>query len=178
MAVPPTIRDSHRREARRLAEIYVETWRTTYAGMVPDSVLLNMSVDTQAVRWARYLERRSADEVILTAEADGVGAIGFASGGPARAGRGRRIAGTGEIYTLYVAPDWQGQGAGRALLDGLFERFRAAGYHRALLWVVANNPSRFFYEALGGRRTVERIERMWGVDLQEIGYEWDLEVAE
>jgi hypothetical protein len=42
--------------------------------------------------------------------------------------------------------------------------------------VLADNPARFFYEAMGGRRIRERDERLWGVDLHEAAYGWrDLE---
>ena len=44
------VRPSTPSEASRLAEIYVETWRTTYAGMLPDNVLLRMSVGQQTRR--------------------------------------------------------------------------------------------------------------------------------
>ena len=46
---------------------------------------------------------------------------------------------------------------------------------RALLavWVLAGNPSRFFYEAIGGRRIALRTERMGDEDVQEIAYGWD-----
>jgi GNAT superfamily N-acetyltransferase len=170
MAANITVRPSTPAEASRLAEIYVETWRTTYAGMLPDNVLLRMSVDQQTRRWRGYLDRPEARETVLTAEAVGQGAIGFGSAGPAR----RTGPQVGEVYTLYVLPDWQGQGAGRKLMEALFSHLRAADFTEALIWVVAANPSRFFYEAMGGQRTVERIERLWGVELAEIGYRWDL----
>lgn len=171
MAGNIAVRPSEVREARRLAEIYVETWRTTYAGMLPDTVLLRMSDDQQEQRWRTYLSRQDGRETILTAEAVGHGAIGFGSAGPAR----RAGPEVGEVYTLYVLPDWQGQGAGRELLLAMFSHLRSAGFAEVLIWVVAANPARFFYEAMGGQRTVERTERLWGVDLPEIGYRWSLD---
>jgi hypothetical protein len=38
--------------------------------------------------------------------------------------------------------------------------------------VLAQNPSRFFYEAMGGRRVGERMESLWGLELPEIAYGW------
>ena len=171
MAGNIAVRPSSPREARSLAEIYVETWRTTYAGMLPDNVLLRMSVDQQEKRWRGTLRAQGGGEVVLTAEAVGHGAVGFGSAGPAR----RTGPHVGEVYTLYVLPDWHGQGAGRELLLSLFSHLRTTGFSEALVWVVAANPSRFFYEAMGGQRTVERVERLWGVDLPEIGYRWSLD---
>ena len=171
MAANIAIRPSEPGEARRLAEIYVETWRTTYAGMLPDNVLLRMSVDQQEKRWRGTLRAQNRREIVLTAEAVGHGAIGFGSAGPAR----RTGPEVGEVYTLYVLPDWQGQGAGRELVLSLFSHLRSLGFSEALIWVVAANPSRFFYEAMGGQRTVERTEVLWGVELPELGYRWSLD---
>ena len=37
------VRPARLEDARAIARIEVETWRSTYAGMLPDRVLLNMS---------------------------------------------------------------------------------------------------------------------------------------
>jgi ribosomal protein S18 acetylase RimI-like enzyme len=71
-----------------------------------------------------------------------------------------------------VAPDWQGRGIGRLLLEGLLARLHEGGLGEAVVWVLGANPSRFFYEALGGRRVAERKERFAGVDLEEAAYAW------
>ncbi len=61
---------------------------------------------------------------------------------------------------------------GRRLLAALFQSLIDKGINSALLWVLAANPSQFFYQAMGGRRVAEREEVLWGVTLPEIGYGW------
>jgi hypothetical protein len=39
--------------------------------------------------------------------------------------------------------------------------------------VLADNPSRFFYERMGGKRAGERDEQLWGAKLHELAYGWD-----
>ena len=95
--------------------------------------------------------------------------VGFASCGPAVSGPAGFA---GEVYTLYVLPDWQERGVGRALLGACFAALRSAGLGSALIWVLADNPSRFFYEAMGGTRVGERDETLWGVVLHEAAYGW------
>jgi hypothetical protein len=57
-----------------------------------------------------------------------------------------------------------------------FEGLLDLGFGSALVWVLAGNPSRFFYEALGGAVAGRREENFAGTVLQEIGYGWkDLE---
>ena len=47
---------------------------------------------------------------------------------------------------------------------------------RALIWVLSLNPSRYFYEAMGGCTVAERMSRLWGADLPQTAYGWsDLE---
>jgi hypothetical protein len=40
-------------------------------------------------------------------------------------------------------------------------------------WVLADNPARFFYERMGGKRAGERDENLWGATLHEIAYGWN-----
>ena len=78
----------------------------------------------------------------------------------------------GEVYTLYVLPDHQGAGNGRRLLGALFSALSAAGCRSALVWVLAENPARFFYEAMGGTLIATREEPFHGVVLSECAYGW------
>jgi len=99
--------------------------------------------------------------------------VGFASGGPARQGEMPPGDWLGEVYTLYLLTDWQGRGIGRALLEGLFDRLRERGMKTVALWVVEANPTRFFYEAMGGRQVARRCEHFAGMMLDELAYGWD-----
>lgn len=172
------IRKARVSDAPAVGRVYVKTWRSAYAGVVPDRVLVGMSEVNQAGTWHRYIENTKGS-VVMVAEADRDRIVAVGSAGPAR-GAGEtvgpaRSAGEalGEVYTLYVDPDWQGRDIGRSLLASLFGALAAEGRSRAIIWVLAANPSRFFYEAVGGVRTVERIEKLWGTELPEIGYCWD-----
>ena len=153
-------------DARVISHIYVESWRDAYAGILPDHVLLRMSEQGEQASWRRMLAR---GESVLVAE-DGRGTVvAFGSWGLSRV---KGLGFSGEVYTLYVLPENQGQGFGRRLLAGLFESLGGAGHRSAVIWVLADNPARFFYEALGGRRVAERSERIWGVVLPQAAYGW------
>ena len=167
------VRPADASDAEAIARVHVETWRIAYAGLVPDHYLLGMSVQGQSFQWKKLL-RNPGSQVVLVALAPDGEVIGFGSAGPGRkGGQGRAAPTGGEIYTLYVAGDWQGQGAGRALLNALLAALADAGHDSAYLWVLAENQARFFYERTGGRRVAEQVERFAGSDLQEIAYRWD-----
>ena len=163
------LRPAKAADARAIARIHVETWRTTYPGMLPDKALIDMTVDSKARAWRHALEKPNAAGAVLLAEGAEEGVIGFASAGH---NRHPNLPFAGEVETLYVLPDWQNQGIGRQLLAGCFEALRGHGLASAMVWVLADNPARFFYERMGGRRAGERDENLWGATLHEIAYGW------
>lgn len=170
-----TIRDARVGDADAMASLYVDAWRTSYPGMVPDRVLVRMSERNQAMQWAHAIASRPDTDAILVAEFGSHGIIGFGSCGPARQ---TSLPQAAEIYTLYVRPGYQDRGLGQELLHRLFDRLSEAGLASALVWVLTANPARFFYEAMGGRRVAERKERLWGCDLPQTAYGWtDLSTA-
>ena len=159
-------------DAAAIARVHVATWRAAYAGLVPDAYLVSMTEMRQAGQWRALLARGQPRDTVLVVERAGQ-LVGIGSCGPARF---RQLDYGGEIYTLYVDPDWQNRGLGRALLTGLFQALNQRGCTAAMLWVLSGNPSRFFYEALGGSMIAQRKEAFAGRLLAETAYGWpDLE---
>ena len=169
------IRRAGRADASAIGRVHVETWQSTYAGLLPDAMLVRMSDVRQTAWWSRALETPSEARGIFVAEDEEMGVVGFGSCGPARQipegldGTEQRV---GEVYTLYVEPDFQNQGFGRRLLDAMFRQLRADGFDTAILWMLARNPTRFFYEGLGGAQVGRRADRMGGTEVDEVAYVW------
>jgi GNAT superfamily N-acetyltransferase len=156
-------------DAPDIARVYVATWRDAYAGILPSDMLVRMSEARHAGQWRATLLRPRRRETMTVAIA-GNAVVGFGTAGPAR---GAWPAHTGEVHTLYVLPDHQNGGTGRALLRTLFADLRRHGMTAAAIWVVAENPARFFYEAMGGALRARRAERMWGAEINTQAYLWD-----
>lgn len=165
-----TLREARPEDAAGIACVHVETWRNAYAGVVPNDYLVGMTEARQAVQWDTLVRRPSRAESVLVAEV--VGPLGLQIVGFGSCGRSRGSLCAGEVYTLYVGNDWQGQGIGGRLLGGLFERLAAHGLNDALIWVLSANPARYFYESMGGVRVAERQERFAGTLLDETAYAW------
>lgn len=177
----PAARVRHARpaDASAIAKVHVETWRAAYAGLVPEQYLVRMTASGQAFTWRKVLARKRAEEAVFVAEAPPFGqsaphhVVAFGSCGRQRAGD---LLYAGEVYTLYVAQDWQGYGIGRQLLTAMFRWLHESGIPDCVIWVLANNPSRFFYERMGGHRVAEREQVFAGEMLTEAAYGWsDLE---
>ncbi len=161
-------------DAAAVGRIHVDAWRTTYPGLLPDKYLVQMDV----LHWARYwqgvLTQRVETEAVVVAEVEGIGVVGFCSCGRVRHREWpRRLHKAGEIYTLYVDPNYQGHGYGRALLQNALGYMQYGGATAAVVWVLAGNPARFFYEAAGACHVVERRTRFAGSAVRELGLAWE-----
>ncbi len=76
-----------------------------------------------------------------------------------------------------MGTDWQGSGVGRALLVRSLERLKQ-DFGSAVVWVLARNPARFFYEAMGASQAGARSELFAGARIEELRYRWpDLALA-
>ena len=105
MSETNSLRPARLRDAPGIARVHVETWRDTYAGLVPEDYLLSMTETGQAALWATALRGARPAETALVAEIiepGGPRIVGFGSCGPARAGPA-----AGEVFTLYVRSAWQ-----------------------------------------------------------------------
>jgi ribosomal protein S18 acetylase RimI-like enzyme len=161
------VRPATRADAGEIARIDVETWRMAYPGILPDKVLLELTPARIAAEWAAQLGHRPED--VRVAEWSGAGIVGFGSCGTARLPVAEL---SGEVNTLYVAPDYQGRGVGRALLLALFRRLVASGHGSGVVWVLRSNPSRFFYERMGGKAVAHRRIAVRGEPIPALAYGW------
>ncbi len=166
------VRDATALDAEAIARVEVETWRASYEGILPARVLAAMSVTSAQGRWLRVigLPRRGAVGITLVVERDGV-VIGFASGS-VRTGPTPPMA---RLDMLYVTPEAQRLGAGRALLVGFATRATTAGAASMWLDVLAKNTAgRRFYRALGAIE-LARTWTFWGTKpIVEVSYGWSL----
>lgn len=163
------IRIARPADATGIASVYVDSWRDTYAGVLPDAGLLRMSKSDHEKSWTRTIKGANLRNPVLVASDEKGNVYGFASAGPSR---DKSLPFEGEVYTLYVAPGWTGQGLGAALLSSMFRLFAKAHCRGMIIWALGENPSRFFYEAMGGQLVAERDHAVWGKPMREVGYGW------
>lgn len=181
-------------DAAAIGAVHVAAWRSAYPGLLPDAYLARMS----ATRQARYYESTIASgAVVLVAapESGGPRLVGFTTAGTGRRRPQMRDLtsgnwltpprkmldspkladhlGDGEIETLYVLDDFREQGLGRHLLRAAAARLVTAGCASVYLWVLRDNPSRFFYQHIGGQPVAQGHTRVAGLTLPQIAYNWD-----
>ncbi len=164
LARPLVIRRAGPRDAAAIAKVYVDTWRKAYDGQLPTNYLRNLDYNAFERHWRQTFASRGWAFVATLGDE----IVGIASGGRARR---QNLAG-GEMYVLYVMPEHHGIGIGRSLFDACHYELAKRGHSGTLVWVLASNPARAFYEHLGGRRVAENTLEIGGTSVREIAYHW------
>jgi GNAT superfamily N-acetyltransferase len=164
--MPFHIRRALPADASHIAHVQVESWRTTYPGIVPDSFLDALDKQGRTESWHPQLADPAM--VIFVAE-DDTGVFGFVGGGPIRDSVGSYDA---ELYAIYLLKDRQQQGAGRALTRALAATLHASGFKSMAVWALEENPSVAFYERLGAVRLMTKTVRIGGKDLPDLALGW------
>ena len=94
------VREARLGDAAGIAKVHVDSWRTTYPGIMPDAVLSVLSYEEREQLWTRRLsaaaeskqvvfvaeQRRAAahgQDALAADHEEAAGIVGFASGGPA-----------------------------------------------------------------------------------------------
>lgn len=160
------IREATLEDASAIARVHVDSWRTTYQGIIPDSFLAGLSYERSEVMWQDILSKHT--DFTYVAEEEGI-LVGFANGGREREGN---MDYTGEIFAIYLLKEFQRKGIGRALVAALASRLIQAGMRSTLVWVLEKNPARRFYEALEGKLVSQKVMNIGGVDMVVVSYGW------
>jgi len=160
------VRKAMLQDSAGISHVHVDTWRSTYGGIIPEERLANLSYDRSQKMWERIISE--AKGTTFLAEDDLGRVVGFAHCGPARNTKDFG----GELYAIYVTREMQEKGIGRALTLSSAQDLRDRGYDSMLVWVLAQNPFKRFYESLGGEQVSTKDEEIGGKTLKELGYGW------
>src|SRR5690606_31087326 len=99
---------------------------------IPHHALQRM-VYRRGVKWWENAIRRAS--TVLVAEMGGE-VVGYATIGKNRA---RELSQQGEIYELYILPEYQGLGLGTRLFQEARKRLSARGLRGLVIWVLEDN---------------------------------------
>ena len=166
VSVRPAIPD----DLTGMARVHVDTWKTTYRGMVPDRFLDELNYESDIARgFGRWLWESPTSWRAFVAVASGGEIVGFANGGP---GRDQDPDFLGELGAIYVLKSNQAKGVGRMLVREVARHLISKDIASMIVWVLEANPYRRFYEKLGGLSVRRRVAPVAGVELPELGYGW------
>ena len=173
------IRRARPADAPAIGAVHVAAWRSTYPGILPDDFLARLSVTRQAAHYDSAIRGGVGVHVATASGLDVPGSSAAVPAGPRVigfvTGDRARVSGIadGEIETLYVLDDFRERGLGRRLMRAAASHLIAAGCRSCFVWVLRNNPSRWFYERIGGRAVAEAPIRVGGVPIMQTAFVWD-----
>lgn len=161
---PATVAD-----AKKIAQIHVETWQSAYRGLLSDEYLNSLDVAQKTANWRqRLFELKELKQVFVALVADEiVGFIWFGENQDADL-----LGSVGEMYAIYVHPSSQNQGVGKSLIQFGIETLKKRGFKKITLWVLeCNQTARKFYESQGWMlEGKKKIDVRQGEELREIRY--------
>lgn len=161
------IRKAEAGDAAAIAEVHQAAWLGAYSGIIPHRALTGM-VNRRGPDWWAGAIRRTA--TVLVIEIGGKLA-GYATIGRNRA---RELSQQGEIYELYLRPEYQGIGLGRRLFSAAREKLSRSGLKGLVVWALEENSGALaFYEGAGGHDIAEGVEVFDHKALRKIAFVWD-----
>jgi ribosomal protein S18 acetylase RimI-like enzyme len=176
-AVGGFVRPAREGDAASLARVQVASWRSGFAGIVPEELLASLTgSEAESVwrdRWREAITNPpTSRHRVLVAVLEVLGSpprpvVGFVSEGPAT--DGDRWPGTdGELYELQVAPELAGNGHWHAsrLLHAAADTLAEDGFRTVSMWVLAADAAlRQFLESAGWAADGARGELDVGVSV-------------
>lgn len=162
------IRTATTQDAQGIGRVHVDSWRTTYKNIIPDSFLNSLSYEQREKLWERNIIRE--DNYVLVAENEFGEVVGFADAST----RETNIElNSSDLTSIYLLEECQGKGIGKLLLKELFMYFKQKGYQLIFVEVLAENKTRFFYEYYGAEYVKTVQINIGGNVLEEFVYVWN-----
>ncbi|MEB7779874.1 GNAT family N-acetyltransferase [Mammaliicoccus fleurettii] len=147
------IRNKKESDIESIAKVHYESWITIYKGIVPDSYLDSLSLES-------YIEKHHMfNAPCIVAEVDGkvVGFLMYSKDKDEDTSDK-----CGEIMVIYLLQEYQHKGIGTLLMNEAEKRMKSE-FDQLSLWVLEDNiPTVKFYEKMG-------FEKDGKYELEELG---------
>ena len=160
------VRRAEARDAEAITAVHDAAWRYSYEGMIPAKELGRIIARRGPRWWHRAIRRGTA---ILVIEVGG-SVCGYATFGPNRA---RNLVQKGEVYEIYLLPEYQGVGLGTRLFLAARGELARVGLESTVVWALADNQQAcHFYANAGGRKVAHANERFGETCLTKTAFAW------
>jgi ribosomal protein S18 acetylase RimI-like enzyme len=139
------LRDAVPEDIPALAELHAIAWAQTYP-----TVKKPPTAALRAWQWAEQFKHVDGTWFCLALQGPTGSLVGFVKG--KTYAHANMPAYDGELNKMYLLKEYQRLGFGKKMLCVCADRFMAMGIKNMLLFAAPENPSCWFYEAMGGQR--------------------------
>lgn len=159
------VRKGTQRDAESLSELFRDCWEYAYRGIIPH-LHLESIIRRRDKRWWQNAARGSDGLLVLEVCGKLVGYVTF--------GRARgRTKMQGEIYELYLSPEYQGLGFGEHLFEAARHALDERKLNGLIIWALTDNTvAASFYWRRGGRPSSRSTDSIGGVKVLKTSYLW------
>lgn len=166
-AVIMIIRKPQLEDAAHIAKVHVDSWRTTYKNIIPQSFLDKLSYEQRTTLWENNLAN-PARNVFVAEENEEI--IGFVVGEKRDTNTEHSAT---DLSAIYLLEQWQGKGVGKLLLKQIMHTFKEQGFHKVYVEVLAENNTREFYKYYGAEFVKTIPITIGGATIDEEVYVWN-----
>ena len=160
-------RPAERGDVEGVSAVHSQAWRNAYSGLLPYRALTDMIRRRGKEWWEKAICRSS---MVLVIEFDDQIA-GYATIGKNRV---KTFDQTGEVYELYIKPEFQGLGLGTQLFLDARKELARRGCDGTIVWTLRDNHNaNSFYHNAGGQAVAIGNEVFDGKRFSKIAYAWD-----
>src|SRR6202049_3134033 len=160
------VRPAKAADAAAVASTHDEAWRSAYQGIIPGAELEKL-INRRGPQWWDSAIRKGSRVSVLVF---GDKVAGYANYGRNRA---RSLYYDGEIYELYLRPEFQGLGLGHKLFSSVRRDLGQSGLQSMVVWALSDNTQALeFYRSLGGKAVARSSERFGTRVLDKVAFAW------
>jgi ribosomal protein S18 acetylase RimI-like enzyme len=159
-----TIRRAIPGDAAQIAAVHDEAWREAYRGIIPGCELERL-IARRGPDWWRRAVTQGSRLLVLSLHGTVGGYVSY--------GRNRTYSldYDGEIFELYLAPEYQGLGFGARLFRAGRLDLAANGLETMVVWTLADNSRAIdFYRRRGGVEVRRANEHFGGEKLGRLAF--------
>ena len=162
------IRKATLQDAAGIAKVHVDSWRTTYKGIIPQNFLDSLSYEKRTKLWQTNIE--NPNYVVFVAENDNGEIIGFVDGSTRETNQEPNAS---DLTSIYLLELYQGTGVGKQLLKAIMQSFKERDFQTIYVDVLAENNTRHFYEYYGAEYVKTVQLNFSGKIIDEAIYVWN-----
>jgi GNAT superfamily N-acetyltransferase len=158
-----------------ISHVHVQGWRSAYSGVINQDYLDSLDIAEREKKWREMFDPHKMPLLIAR---DGQGVLaGFINFGklqtPPPGMSPIRPLYSGEIYALYVLPEYWGKGLGSTLMLEAVQGLKEMRHRSMCLWVLEKNKRAIsFYKKNKGERCGKQHITIGGDEVREVCFGW------